>query len=637
MVRTRPAAAYFVFAPDPARRAGWVRRLSPWAQVQTFGDIDAAELELASVTTPWLSFIVDVEREGPLVDELLERMHARAPEVPGMLMLPSAPHARASKAASAAGFRVLTRDLAASEIRYFIGYGLALHACGDIERAARVEDMGRANGLSVRQMELAATDDALRPTNGHSIAPPHTLSPESMAKRLTVMGTGYVGLVLGACLADSGHRVTCVDIDERRIASLRRGRMPIHERGLDEVIARATSAGSLSFTCDAVSAVRQANVIFIAVGTPEDRDGAADLRYVLDVAKTIGNAMNGPKVIVCKSTVPVGTCSRIRDTLERLTDHDFHVVSNPEFLREGSAIEDFRHPDRVIIGADDERAGDVVASIYEAIVPAERVVRMATASAEMSKYAANSLLATRISFMNEIANICERVGADVEEVREGIGLDHRIGPHFLRSGVGYGGSCFPKDVRALASLCHEHGLEPHILRATDQANEEQKLRLVQIASDLFATLRSRRFAIWGLSFKAGTDDVREAPAIDSIRALVARGAEVCVTDPVAIPNARRALSDLEGRVRFVDDPYVAVEGADALLVFTEWEDFLRADLRRVRRRMRSAILLDGRNLFGSDAVARSEFLYLGIGRRFPSERVDRRPIDRMSGGGLQIQ
>lgn len=433
--------------------------------------------------------------------------------------------------------------------------------------------------------------------------------------KIAVMGTGYVGLVTGALLADAGNTVICVDIDERKVAMLREGHIPIYEEGLESIVQRNHEDGRLLFTTDAADAIKKSNIVFIAVGTPSDHDGSADLKYVLKVAEQIGDNMNATKIVICKSTVPVGTCDKVQGVIAGRTNTPFHVVSNPEFLKEGSAVKDFQSPDRVIIGSSDKEAAETVGELYKPFMRRnDRIVYMDLRSAEMTKYASNAMLATKISFMNEIANLCDRVGADVEHVRIGMSLDERIGPHFIFPGVGYGGSCFPKDVRALSRLGHEFDMETGVLDAVESINDRQKLRLVSAAREHFGSLEGRTFAVWGLAFKPKTDDVREAPALIGIRALVAAGAKVQATDPVALENAQAELADLGDAVTFQHDEYDVLEGADALLIFTEWNQYRSPEFDRIVGALKSPVIFDGRNLYSPSKMKKLGIHYDSIGR-----------------------
>jgi UDPglucose 6-dehydrogenase len=431
--------------------------------------------------------------------------------------------------------------------------------------------------------------------------------------KLCVIGTGYVGLVAGTCFAESGNDVICVDIDKAKIALLQKGGVPIYEPGLEELIRRNLTERRLWFTDDLVSAVRASEICFIAVGTPEAADGSADLNGVLKVAGGIGAAMNGYRVIVCKSTVPVGTADKVREAVRAKTDHEFDVVSNPEFLKEGAAVEDFMKPDRVVIGGSSPRAIDLMLTLYKPFVRTENpILVMDNRSAEMTKYAANAFLATRISFINEVANLCERVGADVADVRRGMGFDRRIGHHFLFPGVGYGGSCFPKDVQAIIRTAHENGLSFPLLNAVEEVNERQKHLLVEKVVRRFGEdLRPFRFAVWGLAFKPRTDDMREAPSIVVIEQLLQRGARVEAHDPESLNEARKVFGD---RITYHRLNYDALEGADALLIVTDWNEFRRPDFARMRQLMKTPLVFDGRNLYEHDVMREQGFAYYPIGR-----------------------
>ena len=433
-------------------------------------------------------------------------------------------------------------------------------------------------------------------------------------------GTGYVGLVTGACLAEVGNDVLCLDVDRDKIELLNRGGVPIHEPGLPEMIRRNVAAQRLHFTTDVEAAVRHGTMQFIAVGTPPDEDGSADMTHVIAAARVIGERMTDYKVVVDKSTVPVGTADRVRETIaaelvRRGAQVPFAVVSNPEFLKEGAAIDDFMRPDRVVIGADDERAIMLLRAVYAPFQRNhERLLVMDVRSAELTKYAANAMLATRISFMNELANLAEALGADIEDVRRGIGADPRIGYHFLYPGAGYGGSCFPKDVRALQFTARQHEQPLRILAAVEAVNEAQKSRLVEkVTGRLGANLAGRRIAVWGLAFKPNTDDMREAPARTIVSALIERGAAVVAYDPVAMNEARRAFAELRG-VSFAASPLDAVDSADALVVITEWQEFRSPDFAELRRRLRQPLVFDGRNLYDPELVRTAGLEYFGIGR-----------------------
>jgi UDPglucose 6-dehydrogenase len=438
--------------------------------------------------------------------------------------------------------------------------------------------------------------------------------------KITMTGTGYVGLVTGACLAEVGNDVLCLDVDRDKIDVLNRGGVPIHEPGLPELIRRNVATGRLRFTTDVDAAVLHGTMQFIAVGTPPDEDGAADMKHVIAAARSIGARMTDYKVVVDKSTVPVGTADRVRETITaelvaRGAQVPFAVVSNPEFLKEGAAIEDFMRPDRVVIGADDERAIMLLRAVYSPFQRShERLLVMDVRSAELTKYAANAMLATRISFMNELANLADTLGADIEQVRQGIGSDPRIGYHFLYPGAGYGGSCFPKDVRALQFTARQHGQPLRILAAVEAVNEAQKSRLIEkVEKRLGADLSGRKIALWGLAFKPNTDDMREAPSLAIVQGLVERGAAVVAYDPVAMDEARRVFASVAG-LSFAASPLDAVVGADALLVITEWQEFRSPDFAELRRRLKQPLVFDGRNLY-DPALARAAGLeYFGIGR-----------------------
>ena len=431
--------------------------------------------------------------------------------------------------------------------------------------------------------------------------------------KIAVVGSGYVGLVLGACLAEGGNDVVCVDRDAAKIRTLRRGKMPIYEPGLEELVRRNTHEHRLTFTTTLPRAVRDSAIIFIAVGTPQGEDGAADLQHVLGVAKDIAKAMNGYKVIVDKSTVPVGTSEKVREVIRRETTHPFSVVSNPEFLKQGAAIEDFMKPDRVVIGAEDPRAEEMMRDLYAPFTrTGAPIMVMDCASAELSKYAANAMLATRVSFMNEVANVCELVGADVDHVRRAIGADRRIGTSFLFPGIGYGGSCFPKDVKAMVAFASQKDYDFRILKAVESVNTSQKTRLFAKMRAHFGSLKGKRIAVWGLAFKPKTDDMREAPAIPLIESLLAAGATVQAFDPEA---ARTAKGIFGSGVTFATKSYDALKGADCLAIVTEWNEFRHPDFARMRTLMRTPVVFDGRNLFEIDQMKQNGFTYYSIGRR----------------------
>jgi UDPglucose 6-dehydrogenase len=433
---------------------------------------------------------------------------------------------------------------------------------------------------------------------------------------VAVVGSGYVGLVAGACLAETGNDVICVDVDARKIDRLRHNDIPIYEPGLEPMVRRNQEEGRLTFSTDVAAAVRTSRVIFIAVGTPPGEDGSADLQHVLAVAATIGKHMNEPKVIVTKSTVPVGTAAKVRAAVEARTSIPFSVCSNPEFLKEGAAIDDFMKPDRVIIGVDSDAAREVLAELYSPFVrTGNPIIFMDIASAEVTKYAANAMLATRISFMNQIAEFCEHVGADIGMVRQGIGTDRRIGPAFLFPGPGYGGSCFPKDVNALIRSAAGVGMRFDLLEAVHAVNERQKRVLLRkIHGALGESLAGRRIGVWGLAFKAETDDMRESPAVPLIRGLLEAAATVRVHDPKALESAHACFGDA---IEYGKDPYETVDGADALVVVTEWLVYRNPDLDRVKRLLRRPLVIDGRNLYEPERMLALGFEYHGIGRRGP--------------------
>jgi UDPglucose 6-dehydrogenase len=439
--------------------------------------------------------------------------------------------------------------------------------------------------------------------------------------KVTVVGTGYVGLVTGACLSEMGNHVMCLDLDERKIRILNEGGIPIHEPGLDVIVKRNVAAGRLQFTTDVAAAVAHGTIQFIGVGTPPDEDGSADLQYVLAAATSIGRLMTDYKVIVDKSTVPVGTADKVRAAVKAaldargLGDTGFAVVSNPEFLKEGAAVEDCMRPDRIVIGADDERAVLLMRSLYTPFMRNhDRMQVMDLKSAEFTKYAANAMLATRISFMNELALLAERVGADIESVRKGIGTDPRIGTHFLYPGTGYGGSCFPKDVKALIHTGRENGMDLTILQAVEDVNERQKQVLVnKIVARFGEDLSGRSFAMWGLAFKPNTDDMREAPSRVIAEALTARGASIRAYDPVAMPEAARVMEDMP-RVSFVSNQAEALPGADALIIVTEWKEFRTPDFDAIKAALKQPLIFDGRNLYDPKLMAMLGMDYQAIGR-----------------------
>ena len=431
--------------------------------------------------------------------------------------------------------------------------------------------------------------------------------------RIAVVGTGYVGLVVGACFAETGNDVSCIDKDVAKIRGLKKGKIPIYEPGLEELVRRNTHEKRLTFTTDLAASVKKAEVVLIAVGTPTGEDGSADLRHVLDVAKEIGKALNGYKVIVDKSTVPAGTAVLVRNVIKRETRHDFSVVSNPEFLKQGAAVEDFLKPDRVVIGADDARSAEIMTDLYRPFTrTGAPIMVMDATSAELSKYAANAMLATRISFMNEIANVCEAFGGDADQVRRAIGSDRRIGSAFLFPGIGYGGSCFPKDVKAIVKFSADKKYRFRILEAVEQVNESQKLRLLEkLDQHLGKSLKGKTVAVWGLAFKARTDDMREAPAIPIINGVLARGGKVRAFDP----EARRSAESIFGRkIYYAKNTYDAAKGADVLLVLTEWNVFREPDFKKLRAVMKNPLILDGRNIFTPQQIRSLGFTYASIGR-----------------------
>jgi UDPglucose 6-dehydrogenase len=437
---------------------------------------------------------------------------------------------------------------------------------------------------------------------------------------LAVIGTGYVGLVTGTCFSEMGHDVTCVDIDEAKVAGLNKGVIPIYEPGLDEMVATNVEQGRLSFTTNMKEAIEEALFAFIAVGTPPLEDGTADLHYVLSVARSIGEHMNGYRIAVTKSTVPVGTAEIVRDAIqealdERGVDHQFDVVSNPEFLREGSAIDDFMDPDRIVIGCEDPRTLALMTELYDSFAgDGHPIIAMSTTSSEMTKYAANSMLAAKISFMNEVSAICERVGADVEDVRLGIGADNRIGYQFINPGIGYGGSCFPKDVKALISTAKSAGHTPVLLEAIEAVNEYQKRTLFAKVSAYYdGDVTGKTFAIWGLSFKPETDDTREAPALVIIDALLNAGAKVQAYDPKGMEETKMHLGDREG-LEYATSNYEALEGCDALLLVTEWSYFRNPDFQRMKTLLKEPVVFDGRNVYSPDSMKIFGFDYFAVGR-----------------------
>lgn len=434
--------------------------------------------------------------------------------------------------------------------------------------------------------------------------------------KIAVIGTGYVGLVQGTCLAESGNDVVCIDKVEEKIEGLKRGKIPIYEPGLSELVHRNYRDGRLKFSTDLASGIADAEIIFIAVGTPQGDDGGADLSGVFAVGKQVAENLNGPKIIVIKSTVPVGTNAELARRMAEVAKAPFDVANNPEFLKEGAALEDFNKPDRVVVGVRREEVAEKLHELYAPFLRTDRpFLVMSPESAEMTKYVANCLLATKISFINEMANLCEAYKADVNDVRRGIGHDQRIGFHFLHPGVGYGGSCFPKDIRAVIHMAQSRGLDPRMMLAVDEVNEAQKQVLVRKVTEHFkGDLAGKTIGVWGLAFKPRTDDIREAPALVLIDALLAQGAQVRAHDPEAIPNVRAIYGD---RITFCDRPYGAAEGADALVIATEWNEFRNPDFEVVKRLLKRPVVFDGRNVFEPDRMVEMGFTYYGMGRLVP--------------------
>jgi len=431
--------------------------------------------------------------------------------------------------------------------------------------------------------------------------------------KIGVVGAGYVGLVAAACFADSGNDVVCSDIDDEKISMLKKGRVPIFEPSLDDLVRRNLKEKRLKFTSDLQEVTGHADIIFIAVGTPPNEDGSADLKHVLNVAREIGQGMAGYKLIVVKSTVPVGTCDKVRSVIAANTKGDFDVASNPEFLKEGDALRDFLKPDRIICGVNGDRAKSLLSELYAPFVRTENpILFMDVRSSEMTKYASNAMLAARISFMNELANLSEVLNCDIDNVRKGMGFDPRIGKQFLFAGIGYGGSCFPKDVKALVNSAREHGMGLSILEAVEKVNQSQKEILVgKILRHYGGNIKGKKFAIWGLSFKPNTDDMREAPAIPVIEGILKKGGTVAAYDPEAMPNAKKTFKD---RVSFTEDNYAALAGADALVVVTEWNEFRNPDSAKVKALMKGHVIFDGRNIFHPEKMKGLGFVYFGIGR-----------------------
>ena len=430
--------------------------------------------------------------------------------------------------------------------------------------------------------------------------------------KISMIGTGYVGLVSGTCFSDSGNQVWCVDIDQKKIDSLNEGGVPIYEPGLDQMIERNFKAKRLHFTSDFKSAVENTRIVFICVGTPPAPDGGPDMKYIFKAAEQIAQAMQEHKIVVIKSTVPVGTAAKVREIIAKNTEHEFDVVSNPEFLKEGAAIDDFLKPDRVVIGTSDARVATIMKELYDPFVrTGAPILVMDNESAELTKYGANALLASRISFMNEIATLADKVGADVDLVRRGMATDRRIGASFLFPGVGYGGSCFPKDVDALGYTAKKNGMTLHLLEATNVVNREQKKVLYQKIKDRLGDVAGKKVAVWGLAFKPRTDDMREAPSLTIIRALLEEGATVTAYDPVAHETARAELGD---SITYVEDAYEALDGADALALVTEWNEFRKPDWEQVAAKMRQPLVFDGRNIWDPMRVEQHGLEYYGIGR-----------------------
>ena len=438
---------------------------------------------------------------------------------------------------------------------------------------------------------------------------------------LTIIGTGYVGLVSGTCFAEMGNNVICVDNDKRKIDMLLKGKIPIWEPGLEEMVQRNHKEGRLHFTTDIKQAVENSDICFIAVGTPPDEDGSADLKYVLAVAKDIATYMNGHKIIADKSTVPIGTADKVKETVqtilnERKVDYTFDVVSNPEFLKEGDAINDSLKPDRIVVGTDNEDCAEIMRELYTPFARIhEKVIVMSVRSAEMTKYTANAMLATKISFMNDIARLCELVGADVNEVRQGIGSDTRIGYKFIYPGIGYGGSCFPKDVKALVKIAEQVGMKARVLQAVEDVNDDQKKWLAEkVIKHFGADLTGKTFAIWGLSFKPKTDDMREAPSLTIIKMLTDAGAKIVAYDPVAMQEAKRVIGD-DPNISYAEGNYEALKDADALLLVTEWNQFRYPDFQAIKDRLKQPVIFDGRNQYNPAEMKEMGFTYYAIGRR----------------------
>jgi len=431
--------------------------------------------------------------------------------------------------------------------------------------------------------------------------------------KITIVGSGYVGLTVGTCLANLGNDVICVDIDKDKIENLKKGILPIYEPGLKEMVNRNTKEGRLSFTTDIKEGIQKSDVIYIAVGTPQKEDNKADLRYIEEVARDIGKHMDSYKVIVDKSTVPVGTADRVREIIKENQNEkiDFDVVSNPEFLREGKALKDFLNPDRIVIGVESDKAKGIMVSIYKSLERTNKPILVTDVkSAELIKYASNAFLATKISFINELSHLAERVGADIKLVAKGMGLDSRIGPRFLQAGVGYGGSCFPKDVRALIETMKENDCSTSILDAVESVNETQKFSLIPKVKKLLGDLKDKKIAIWGLSFKPDTDDMREAPSVTLIKELQKEGATISAFDPVAVEEAKKILNDVE----YGKDPYDTLNGCDALVIVTEWDAFRELDKSKIKDLLKTPNIIDGRNIYEPSEMKKLGFNYIGVGR-----------------------
>lgn len=430
---------------------------------------------------------------------------------------------------------------------------------------------------------------------------------------ITMIGAGYVGLTTGTCFANLGHNVICLDIDEKKIKNLNKGILPIYEPGLKEIVERGVKEKRLTFTTDVKHAIESSKVIFIAVGTPSGDNGEVDLKYVKSAAESIGRHMNDYKVIVDKSTVPIGTADMVKDVIKnnQKEKHDFDLVSNPEFLREGFAIKDFMNPDRIVIGSENGKAKEILYSIYKTLERSDKPILFTDVrSAEMIKYASNAFLATKISFINEVARLCEKAGADVKMVAKGMGFDTRIGPRFLQAGVGYGGSCFPKDVKGLVSIGKEKEVEFNILKAVEIVNAEQRQLMFDKIKKLVPELKGKRIAVWGLAFKPNTDDMREAPSATVIEMLQREDAEIVAFDPVAKESAKKILKD----VAYAETPYEALEGADALVIFTEWDEFRNLDKEKIKKLLKQPNIIDGRNVYNPEDMAKLGFNYLSFGR-----------------------